>query len=214
MPAGTTSRQELVEQIRAAADGGPYVVEERPYGFDVTVDVVDARWYSLMRVSSLQRVFTHEVHVDDAERTIAITDIANTVEWDAGGPVGGPPILRAEGSGQRGRLHEFSFHKEFGGDADPGFDSPGRADSPYSGESAYSDYSAYSEYSAYSDYSDYSSYTFSADEGRELIRSAASHAGWSERMSRDTKFGLAIAGVTLAALLVGALVAFVIARAG
>ncbi|HKX66180.1 MAG TPA: hypothetical protein VJN29_03060 [Intrasporangium sp.] len=78
-----TTSQELIARVRAAAEGTPHVVDERPYGFDLTIDVVDARWWTLLRKNSVERAFTHEVHLDEPRRRMTITDISNEVRWDA-----------------------------------------------------------------------------------------------------------------------------------
>lgn len=49
-------------------------------------------------------------------------------------------------------------------------------------------------------------YTFNADEGRDLIRSAATDSGWSEAMGREQKVGLYVGLVVLGALVVVGLV--------
>ena len=179
-----TATQELIDEVRGVTAGGPYVVQERPYGFDLTVDVADARWWTLLRRHSLERDFTYEVRLDEADRTLSVTDVAQRLQWDAGLSAGGPPSLHAEGRTQQGRVHEFSFHQELGMDADSG------------------------RVGAVVDH------TFDAREGRELIRTAADAAGWSEKRGRDQSIGLAVAGIAIAAVLVGALVALVISFSG
>ena len=173
-----TSSAELVAQVRQAAEGSPYVVTDRPYGFDLTVDIVDATWITLLRVNHIDRVFTYEVRLDEARARMTITDVANTVEWNAG--LGAAPTLRAHKSVQKGRVHEFSSHQEIGVDAETG------------------------------DVGKVVDYTFNANEGRDLIRSAADDAGWSEAMGREQKIGLYVGlGVLGALVVVGLVVAAV-----
>jgi hypothetical protein len=108
-----TPTQELIDEVRAAAAGSPYVVHERPYGFDLTVDVADARWWTLLRRDALERVFTHEVRLDESARTLSVTDVSQRLEWDAGPEEDGPPGLRVEHRTTRGRPHELSLHRQF-----------------------------------------------------------------------------------------------------
>jgi hypothetical protein len=180
MTAGPTGTQQLIDQVRSDAAGGPYVVAERPYGFDLTIDIADARWYTLIRKNRLKRVFTHEVRVDEADHTIAITDVENRVRWGAGSTTNGGLSLHAERSMQRGRIYSRSFHKEFGVDAHTG------------------------EAGAVVDY------TFSSGEGRELVREAAERAGWREKMGREQRGALVFGLLTIAVLVVAGLVALVI----
>lgn len=184
MTAGPTGTQQLIEQVRSEAAGGPYVVAERPYGFDLTIDVADARWYTLIRSNRLKRVFTHEVRLDEAGRTISITDVENRVQWDAGSTANGGLSLHAERSVQRGRIHSWSFHKELGVDAETG------------------------EVGTAVDH------TFASGEGRELVREAAERAGWRERTARDQRIGLVFALIAVAGLVVGGLITLVISLSG
>ena len=179
-----STKQELVEQVRAAAAGGPYLVEETAKGFDVTIDVVDAQWYTLIRRNGLTKVFTYEVELDEAEQRYSITDVSNEVRWSAGGDVDGPPTLQAEASTQRGRVYEKSFAIETGFDA-----KTHELGTPVN-------------------------YQFSSAEGRALIRRAAKDAGWSEKMGTEQRIGLMVAGATVALLVVIGLVALVVAILG
>jgi hypothetical protein len=171
-----SASQELVAAVRQATEGTPYTVQERPYGFDVTIDVVDARWYTLLRANGLKKVFTYEVRLDEGARKLSITDVANTVTWSGGSGLSGSPSLRAERSFQRGRVYQYSMGKEVGVDARTG--EPGLP----------------------------VDYSFSASEGRDLVRRAARAAGWSEKMGGEQLGAVIFAGAIVA---VGAVVGLV-----
>jgi len=110
----SSSTQEFVDRARAAAEGTPYAVAERPYGFDLTIDLADARWLTITRAHGLKRVFTHEVHLRDDGR-YGITDVDNTVSYS-----GGTASLSAQRSFKRGRVMSYSRRVEFGVDARTG----------------------------------------------------------------------------------------------
>ena len=110
----SSSQQEFVDRARAAAEGTPYAVAERPYGFDLTIDLADARWLTITRAHGLKRVFTHEVHLEDNGR-YGITDVDNTVSYS-----GGVASLSAERTFKRGRVMNYSRRVEFGLDARTG----------------------------------------------------------------------------------------------
>lgn len=175
-----TPTQELIARVRASADGSPDVVEERPYGFDVTIDIVDAAWWTVLRKNAVKRVFTHEVVLDEGHRRMTISDVSNEVRWDAGVGPSGRPSLHAEKKVQKGRVYEFSSEKQWGADAATG------------------------ELGKVLDY------TFSAGEGRALIRNSAKPLGWSEGMGREQKIGLVAALFALAIVVVIGVVAGVI----
>jgi hypothetical protein len=174
-----SDRAAVLDQMRAATRGGPYVVEATAKGFDLTIDVVDAQWFNLMRINGLQRVFTYEVTLDEEQQKYSITDVAHTVSWDAGPGPDGPPTLHREQSTERGRVYSKSFHIETGVDA-----RTGEIGTPVN-------------------------YRFDSSEGRELIRDVLEGDGWSEQMGTEQKIGLAVAGLTVAALLVVGIVALV-----
>lgn len=179
-----STRQSLLDQLRTRTDGTPYVVEETPDGFDMKIDIVDAQWFNLMRLNGLQRVFTYEVTLDEGQQKFSITDVAHSVSWDAGAEQGGPPTLHREQSTERGRVYSKSFHIETGVDA-----RTGEVGTPVN-------------------------YRFDSSEGRDLIRGVLKENGWREQMGTEQKIGLAVAGVTVAALVIVGIVALVMALLG
>ncbi len=108
---------ELISAVRAASKDRPYAVRETPQGFDLTIDVADARWLGLLRAHGLKKVFTHKVRLDEANQRLSITDVSNTLSWGAGGST---PRLSVEKSVQRGRVYQKSIRKEWGVDLDNG----------------------------------------------------------------------------------------------
>lgn len=174
-------KQALVERVRAATAEGPYLIEETPDGFDMEIDIVDAKWYTLIRANGLTKVFTYSVKLDEEQQQYSITDIANTVRWSAGPGVEGPPELEAEVAQQRGRVYQKSFGMSTGVDA-----RTGAVGVPMS-------------------------YSFNSGEGRNLIREVAKEAGWSEAMGSEQKIGLWVAAITVALLVIIGIVALVVA---
>ena len=92
------------EQVSARAEGTPYVVTPTSEGFDVGIDIVDARWFELYKKVGLSRTFVHHVAVDGT--TYTVTDDSRTLEWEAGSPRLGATLERFTG-----RKHELSFQK-------------------------------------------------------------------------------------------------------
>ena len=163
-----SNTDQLIAAVREAAEGSPYVVHEKPYGFDLRIDIVDAQWWTLLRKSGVKRVFTYEVRTSDRAKKMSITDVSNTVRWSGGGGVSSAPSLHMEKSFQRGRVYQYSFQKEVGVDA-----RTGRLGTPVS-------------------------YSFRSGEGRDLIRDAAERTGWTEKMPLEQKGALIFAGAIVA----------------
>jgi hypothetical protein len=74
-------------------------------GFDVFLDIVDARWFQLYAAAGLERTFVHHVALVGG-RDFAVTDDSHTLEWEAGHPRLGARLERFTG-----RRHELSFQK-------------------------------------------------------------------------------------------------------
>ena len=97
--------EEFLRQIRKSVKGTPYVVDETDEGFDLTLDIVDAKWFGLYHKEGLHRVHTYHVNVG-RDGTYSITDDSQTVEWEAG-----VPTLSASVERTRGRVWERSTEK-------------------------------------------------------------------------------------------------------
>ena len=97
--------EEFLRKIRKSTKGTPYVVDETDDGFDLTLDIVDAKWFGLYHKEGLHRVHTYHVEVRD-DGTYSITDDSSTVEWEAG-----VPTLSASIERTRGRVWERSSEK-------------------------------------------------------------------------------------------------------
>lgn len=101
----TTDRERLREAVQQAAEGTPYAVSPTADGFDVALDVADARWYGLLEKAGLKKTCVHHVHVTESG-SYSITDDSRELEW-----VAGTPRLGARAVRQTGRVKEISFRK-------------------------------------------------------------------------------------------------------
>jgi hypothetical protein len=149
-------------------EGTPYTVTARDDGFDVGLDIVNARWFGIYSAQGLKRVFVHRVKVDGTQYTI--TDRTYSVSWSAG-----VPRLQLQAEAFVGRKYQFSAQKTWALN--------GR------GELA-----------------KVVDYTFSSEEGRGMIKSAAREVGLKERMPLSVKapliFGIAVGIVSIGGVLV------------
>jgi hypothetical protein len=92
------------DQVSRNAQGTPYVVTPTAGGFDVGIDLVDARWFELYEKVGLSRTVVHHVAVDGT--TYTVTDDSRALEWEAGSPRLGATVERSSG-----RKYELSFQK-------------------------------------------------------------------------------------------------------
>ena len=93
------------DRVASHAEGTPYVVSPTPEGFDVALDIVDARWYKLYAKAGLERTFVHHVTMAGG-RDFTITDDSHTLEWEAGHPRLGARVERFVG-----RRYDVGFRK-------------------------------------------------------------------------------------------------------
>ena len=93
------------DRVASHAEGTPYVVSPTPEGFDVALDIVDARWYQLYAKAGLERTFVHHVTMAGG-RDFTITDDSHTLEWEAGHPRLGARVERFVG-----RRYDVGFRK-------------------------------------------------------------------------------------------------------
>lgn len=104
----------FADAVAARLHGTPYeVVDRRPDGFEVRVDLADARWWGLLSRSSLRSVFSHLVRLD-ARGGYAVTDRAWNVAWTAGVDGTMRPRATASASMQLGTVRTVSFRKTYG----------------------------------------------------------------------------------------------------
>lgn len=171
-----TPADELRDAVRQAADGTPYRVEATPDGFDLRIDLADARWWGPLGAAGRTKVAQHRVVLDDERRTFTLTDDQYDVSWQvaADGTGTREPRLLLAATGERtiGRSREVALERTWGG-ADP----LGRPRPVVD-------------------------LTFASTTGQTMIRDAAVELGWTERRGTAQRIGLVagLAGVGIALL--------------
>lgn len=172
-----TPADALRAAVAARAQGTPYQVIATPAGFDLRIDVVDARWYGLIGAAGLKKVVEHRVVLDEARRTLTLTDDHREVRWDGGVDASGAPMPRLVASAQversLGRTYEFQANRTWG-ISEQG--EPGRV----------------------------VDFTFQSAEGQGMIRAAAAELGWTEKAGAAQRVGMVVGGAAIGlALVVG-----------
>ena len=170
----TETTDRFRDQVSRNAEGTPYVVTPTAEGFDVGIDIVDARWFEQYRKVGLTRTFVHHVAVDGT--TYTITDDSRTLEWEAGAARLGASYERFSG-----RKYELSFRRTVA------LSERGRVEKVVD-------------------------YTFSSEEGRRLIKSAAKEQGLKEHLPLSAKIGLWVAILVIATMIIGFPIAFAMGK--
>jgi hypothetical protein len=111
----TGSRQqaagEFLARVQAAAAGTPYVVRPTRAGFDVSLDVSNARWWTPLQRQGVRRTFVHHVALGRRGKWYSITDDAFEMDWSVGAGAGLVPQVGARIAAQAGRIANVSFGK-------------------------------------------------------------------------------------------------------
>ncbi|MFF1531130.1 hypothetical protein [Cellulomonas sp. NPDC058312] len=170
-PAAEALRRSVAERVA----GTPYQMVETPDGFDLRIELADARWYGLLGKAGRKRVVQHRVTLDEPRMKYVVLDDLYDVRWDAVADVQGGRVPRLVASGERRRttgrvMFEYSFEKTIGVDA----------------ETKKPDVVV--------------DYVFDASQGQRMIREPAKALGWSERWNTPAKVGVffaVLAGVGL-----------------
>lgn len=165
--------QELIAKVELHAKGTPYIVERKDYGFDIRVDVSDARCYGLLHKEGIEKVFMHHVDLNADEKSLTIVDDAYHLEWQLDPDVKEPdraPTLKHASDRTVGHVIELGARKEFA------WDERGKP-----GEVL--------------------AFNFSSSEGRNLVHAAAKELGWHEETQGVVAAGMTKTGIALIVIL-------------
>lgn len=100
--------EDLRGLVEEATVDTPYTVTPRDKGFDVGLDLADARWHTVLGQAGLKKTYVHEVR-PRGDAGYAITDVSKSLDW-----VAGAPGLAAGFSMSKGRAIEFGAEKVWG----------------------------------------------------------------------------------------------------
>jgi hypothetical protein len=96
---------QLADAVEAAVADSPYVVTRTDQGFDLTINLADAKWYGVLDKAGLKYDHTYRVTVDGDHFKILQT--WKRVEWAAGVPTS------FEVEGGSGRFIELGYQKSW-----------------------------------------------------------------------------------------------------
>jgi hypothetical protein len=109
------TKHELVTELMNRATGSPYVITETDKGFRLELNIVDAKYYTLMYKNGLKKSFIIDATVHEQKKTVTTTDTLYALDWQAGADISQlAPRLGARINVQKGEVFQFEMHKEFG----------------------------------------------------------------------------------------------------
>ncbi|GAA1060143.1 hypothetical protein [Agromyces bracchium] len=171
----TTTRtlaESLIAELEPRLADTAYAITPTERGFDVALDLADAKWWVPLSRNGLRQTFIHQVAVDESARTYSVNDVSRTIDWKVGADgQTRTPSLRMGMSGQSGyvaaRRRKVVIGLSDRGRVEPVVD-----------------------------------IAFDSAVAREHVDAAASELGLSKNLSRDQRIGLGfgIGGLAIAAL--------------
>ena len=105
------NKTELIKSLQSRAQDSPYQVEETDYGFVLTLNIVDKKWYTILQKNGVDKTFHIDGLVDEKNHTVATTDTMKTLRWRAGGLA---PTIGGSLAVEKGELNEKGFEIQFG----------------------------------------------------------------------------------------------------
>ncbi|WP_328994784.1 hypothetical protein OG394_09765 [Kribbella sp. NBC_01245] len=100
---------ELMAAVEASLVDSPYVVRPTRAGFDVALNLTDARWWSLYQRQGLRHTFVQHVALKRSSRLYRVTDEAYEVDWAVGAAAGLEPRLGIRIKHRAGRVVNLTF---------------------------------------------------------------------------------------------------------
>lgn len=108
------SPAQLIATLQQAAQNTPYVVSPTQYGFRVSHDLGDERWYGTLSASGLREAANLVCRLDEQTSTWVQDESRRSVSWQAGPNGGLMPQLGVEIAVQKGLTYSKSLTVETG----------------------------------------------------------------------------------------------------
>ncbi|BDZ54175.1 hypothetical protein [Agromyces marinus] len=99
-----TLTESLIAELEPRLADTAYTIDRTERGFDVVLDLADAKWWMPLSRNGLKETFVHQVAVDESARRYSVNDVARAIEWKAGLDGQRMPSLRAGMSGHSGTV--------------------------------------------------------------------------------------------------------------
>jgi hypothetical protein len=110
-----TTSQELVQNLQTAAQDTPYVITASEKGFQMTINIVDAKWYTLLYKNGLKKTFTIDATLNEVKQTATTTDTLYALDWQAGADAGSfVPRIGGKLNVQKGEVWSYQAGKQYG----------------------------------------------------------------------------------------------------
>ena len=110
-----TTSKELIRNLQTAAQDSPYVITPTQNGFEMTINIVDAKWYTLLYKNGIKKTFTIDAKLKEEKHAAATTDTLYALDWQAGAESGSlVPHIGGKLNVQKGEVWSFQAGKQYG----------------------------------------------------------------------------------------------------
>lgn len=155
----------LIQALQADAKDTPYTITATDKGFRLAINIVDAKWYTLLYKNGLKSTFVIDAKLDESKKVAQTTDTLYQLEWAAGADAATvAPKLGAQLNVQKGEVISFQGSKQFGVGEDGTV-----------GKTV--------------------DYTFSSNEAKSWLRAELEKYGWKRGLGTEAKGALIVIGV-------------------
>lgn len=166
---------QLVNDLVQKSQDTPYIITPRDNGFTMSINIVDAKWYTLLYKNGLKKTFTIDASLDESKGAVQTTDTAYGLEWQGGADAGSlAPRLGGQIKMQKGEIWSYQAGKQYG------ISEQGKV-----GETA--------------------SYSFSSSEAKKWLDTQLKEAGWHRTLGNEAKGAAIVAGLTITVLVIAGL---------
>jgi hypothetical protein len=172
-----TTAQELTKIVSEAAKDTPYTITPTDDGFELRLNIVDAKWILPLGTGRVDKYFTITAKLDESTHQATLNDTLFQLEWMAGIDGKLEPHIGAKIDVFQGEVHELQFGVVVGTTDNNNSVAPG-----------------------------VTTYSFSGDKAKKWLQSLLNANGWKKKFSVQTKIGIAavvfagLVGLTLAIL--------------
>jgi hypothetical protein len=162
-----TNITELTQKLITNSAGTPYTITATDTGFKMSINIVDAKWYTLLYKNGIKKTFVIDARLNEAKHAAVTTDSMYELDWQAGAGVGTfVPKLGGKVNMQKGEIWSYKAGKQYG-----------VSESGQVGETA--------------------SWKFSSVEAKEWLDNQLKENGWHRAMGGTAKGALIFAIIVL-----------------
>lgn len=112
--------QQLTQHVTELAKDSPYVITPTTDGFELSLNIVDARWVLPLGTGNIKKYFTITAKLDETSHVARLNDSLYELEWSAGLNGQLEPHVGAQMKVQQGTIYQVHIGGVVGTQAESG----------------------------------------------------------------------------------------------